>query len=403
MPRMSGQTSAPGRARPARPVLHVIDALDCGGAQELLVLLARVTPAEVHPMSVAVIQPATGMLDRLRAAGARVYCLNRPRPSVFRPWRFIRYVTGVIGDIRRICRLENVSILHCHLSDAEFLGNVAGKLSRIPCILDTVHTPFQLPSRGALDPRNGMRRLLIRWVLNMADWVVAVSAETGRILENLGVDSRRIRVVENGINISAFDVPPDATLRAELGIGASERILVTVARLTEQKGHIHLIEALPAILERSPATRLLLLGEGELRETLRARARALGVEDRVLFLGVRSDVAGLLALADVFVLPSRWEGTSLALLEAMAAARPIAATDIDGNRHVLRHGRDCLLVPPGRSAPLAQAVIRLLEDRNLAAELGAQARREALERFDIRATLAAYEELWSESPEGRGR
>lgn len=395
---MSDQLNAFSRAPAVRPVLHVIDALDCGGAQELLVLLARLTPRETHPTCVAVIQPATGMLDRLKATGARVYCLGRPRPSIFKPLAFLRYVIGVIGDIRRICRLENIAILHCHLSDAEFLGILAGRLHGVERILDTVHTPSLLPSRESHDPRTSLRKLFMPWVLNQADWVVAVSAETGRMLEKMGVQAKRIRVVENGIDVSAYDLPPQPALRQSLGIGPDEPVLVTTARLTEQKGHAYLIEAMPAVLERFPLARLLLLGQGELRGQLEERVRSLGLTGRVDFLGVRSDVPALLALADVFVLPSLWEGTSLALLEAMAAARPIAATDIPGNRPLLEDQRDCLLAAPGRPEALAQAVIRLLQDRELAAKLGTQARAEAWQRFDIRTMLAAYERLWATSP-----
>jgi glycosyltransferase involved in cell wall biosynthesis len=311
---------------------------------------------------------------------------------------FLRYVIGVIGDIRRICRLENIAILHCHLSDAEFLGILAGRLHGVERILDTVHTPSLLPSRESHDPRTSLRKLFMPWVLNQADWVVAVSAETGRMLEKMGVQAKRIRVVENGIDVSAYDLPPQPALRQSLGIGPDEPVLVTTARLTEQKGHAYLIEAMPAVLERFPLARLLLLGQGELRGQLEERVRSLGLTGRVDFLGVRSDVPALLALADVFVLPSLWEGTSLALLEAMAAARPIAATDIPGNRPLLEDQRDCLLTTPARPEALAQAVIRLLQDRELAAKLGTQARAEAWQRFDIRTMLAAYERLWATSP-----
>jgi glycosyltransferase involved in cell wall biosynthesis len=171
-----------------------------------------------------------------------------------------------------------------------------------------------------------------------------------------------------------------------------------VARLSEPKGHIHMIDAMPDVLARFPDARLLLLGDGELRGSLMNRVQALGLADSVLFLGVRPDVPAVLALADVFVFPSLWEGTSLALLEAMGSARPIVASYIDGNRHLLTDGRDCLLVPPGQPGPLCAAVIRLLEDRGLAADLGARARRVALERFDIRVMLAAYERLWMAQP-----
>jgi glycosyltransferase involved in cell wall biosynthesis len=386
-----------------RPVLHLIDTMDCGGAQELLVLLARVTPRDRYPTSVAVIQPFTGMADQLRAAGARVHLLNRARPSIMCPVRMARYVWGVVNDVRRICLRENISILHCHLSDAEFTGILAGRLAGVPSILDTVHTPRLIPERYARDVRTILRKLLVPAMLNRADWIIAVSNETGKALGALGVDPARIRVVENGIDVEAFGKTPDPRLRDELGIAPGDATLATIARLTMQKGHEFLIAAMPSILERRPDARLLLLGEGELRETLETQARSLGVSGRVSFLGVRSDIPDVLALTDVFVLPSLWEGTSLALLEAMAAGKPIVATDIDGNRPLLKDRRDCLLVPPGDPAPLADAIVTMLDDRVLTCQLGETARRECRDRFDIRAMFRTYESLWNSSALRCGR
>lgn len=394
---MPRRAATPACANAARPVLHIIDTMDCGGAQELLVLLARVTPRDRYPTSVAVIQPAAELAGRLRAEGVKVHLLNHERPSITNPIKFFRYVSNVVSDIRRICRLESISILHCHLSDAEFTGILAGRISGVPSILDTVHTPLMIPERFALDPRTYMRRYLGPMMLNLADWVIAVSAETGKALEGLGIDPRRIRVVENGIDVLAYGMAPNEALKAELGVAPGDVVLSTMARLTKQKGHEFLIAAMPAILERCPAVRLLLLGEGELREPLANQARALGVEGRISFLGVRSDIPDVLAQTDVFVLPSLWEGTSLALLEAMASGKPIVATDIDGNRPLLQSGRDCLLAPPGEPSPLAEAVLRLIEDRELAQRLGETARKECLERFDIRAMFRTYETLWNSS------
>jgi glycosyltransferase involved in cell wall biosynthesis len=381
-----------------RPVMHLIDSFDCGGAQKLLLLLARVTPADRYPTCVTIIQPAIGMLHELQGEGVRVHLLNRARPSILNPWRLLRYIFGVIGDIRRLCREEGTSILHCHLSDAEFTGILAGKLADIETILDTVHTPFILPARASLDPRILLRRFLIRWLLNMADWIIAVSTETGHALEKLGIDPIRLRVVENGIDVESMAIPAAESLREVLGLTAADRPLITVARLTEQKGHRYLVDAMPAILERQPHAKLLLLGEGELEFQLKDQAKELGIIDRIIFLGVRSDIPSVLSLADVFVLPSLWEGTSLALLEAMAAGKAIVATDIDGNRPIIKDRQDCLLVPPAQSAPLAAAIVHLLSDQDLSHKLGAQARMEALRRFDIHVMFNNYEHLWNSTP-----
>lgn len=388
---------------PVRPVLHLIDSLDCGGAQQLLVELAKATPRDLHPTSVAVIQPTDGLADRLEALGVRVHRLGRERASIVNPLKLLKYFAGTLADVVRLCRREKIAILHCHLSDAEFIGILAGRLARTPHVLDTVHTPMILPKRSRLDPRNLIRSWLAPRVLNLADWVITVSGETADVLADMGVDREKLRVVENGVAVEDDEREPDPGLRASLGLDGATPVIASVARLTPVKGHVHLLRAMPAVLAAHPGAKLLLLGEGELRGELEAEIDRLGLAGSVLLLGVRSDVREILRLSDVFVLPSLKEGTSLALLEAMAVARPIVATDIEGNRSLMRHESNCLLVPPADDKALAGALSRLLEDKPLGRALGVRARADMEASHGVKAMLAAYEELWSSKPGQGGR
>ena len=147
-------------------------------------------------------------------------------------------------------------------------------------------------------------------------------------------------------------------------------------------------------MKRYPTIRLLLAGDGDLREQLEVKCSSLGISDHVHFLGSRPDVTDILALADIFVLPSLSEATSLALLEAMAAEKPIVATDIAGNRSILLSPKCGVLVPAADGQALAEAISYLLEHPKTASEYGQIAGRVARDRFDVRQSIAQLETLW---------
>lgn len=379
-----------------RHILHLIDALNVGGAQELLVLLAKCSPKEHYRTSVCVLQPNLEMRAKLESHGARVICFNRPRPSILKPHRLISYFYRNVRDIVAFCRREHVDVLQCHLSDAEFIGIFAGHLAGTERVLTTLHDPKILPVRRSSDPRNVLRRLVTRLLYKWTDAVVAVSDELAeRITRFVHFDPAKIHVIINGIDAESLGKTPfSGELASKLGLKPGDRVLLTAARLTLQKGHVYLLEALDRLLRSHPQTVLLLAGDGELKEELMGRCRAMGVPDHVRFLGSRSDVPDLLALADVFVLPSLWEGTSLALLEAMAAAKPIVATDIPGNRETLMPRNCGLLVPPGDSAALARGMAELLDHPDAGREYGRRAAEVVAERFDVRRSIEQLELLW---------
>src|SRR5581483_10223518 len=196
-----------------------------------------------------------------------------------------------------------------------------------------------------------------------------------------GLDAQKIVWIPNGVDLAAFSLER----REEPGL------VLYVGRLNAQKRLDVLLRALAQV----PAARLELAGEGEEEAPLRALARSLGLEARVHFLGVRSDVPALQARAQVFCLPSASEGLPNALLEALAAGTPAVATDIQGSRDVARPEREALLVPPGDEAALARALARLLEDRALAARL-ALAGRERARELSLEKTADAYSKIFTE-------
>lgn len=382
-----------------RTILHVIDTLELGGAQRLLVLYAAWTPADRYRVIVCALQPGEDCVGPIEAAGATVIGFNRKRPSIARFPQFLGYALQSLRDLSRICRRERVDVLHCHLSDAEFLGILAGRWCGVSRVITTLHSTDFLPSRSSRDGRNWLRvaltkQLYRKWV----DRIVAVSADAAAKAGALfAVDPENIRVILNRIDVDAFQGWHSSGLvRNGLGAAPGETLLVCVARLVERKGQRVLLDALSRLVRAGMQLKLLLLGDGEARSKLEQRTRELGLTGHVMFLGSRADVADILAASDVFVLPSLSdEGTSLALLEAMASGLAIVVTSIPGNAALIEHGVTGLLVPPGDDLELAQAIASLVQNPQRARALGERARRTAQERYDIRQTIEELEALWS--------
>ncbi|MHC1742408.1 MAG: glycosyltransferase [Syntrophobacteraceae bacterium] len=371
--------------------------MEYGGAQRLLGLLARFTPKASYRVVVCALQRNAALKQRIESEGAEVIVLGRARPSVYRPLRFLAYVLGSLRDVRRICRERRVETIQCHLSDAEFVGIIAGAICGSCRVVTTVHYPELLPYRLPGEWRNRLRIVLTRLLYRRwADSVIAVSTDVAQKLEEVFLlEPAKVHVVVNRIDVQAFQSGQySEELRRSLGLRPEDRLLVTVGRLAPPKGQAFLLEALAILARKHETLRLMLVGDGELKDSLEAICRRLSLTDRVIFAGNREDVADILAMAELFVLPSLSEGTSLALLEAMAGGKPVVATDIPGNRSVIERGKSGLLAPPGDAAALADAIDQLLDHPDRAKAMGQNAHALAASHYDIRETVRELERVW---------
>ena len=370
-----------------RSVAHYVDSDILGGAEEAaLHLLAALDPARWRP--VLFHHPGPGIAPLVdRAARLGVATRAVPRPVEGRAWEQVR-------QFRRTLRAERPTVFHAHLSWplACKYGVLAAWLARVPAIVGTaqLYIDFYQEPTGQRDQRLMMRAMRR---------VIAVSDEVReRYRVTLDVPAVKLVVVRNGIPIPRARRPRDPALRAQLVRGRPDFVVLTPARFHEQKGHAYLLEA----AARVPDATFVLAGEGELRPAMERRARDLGVMDRCVFLGHRSDVPELLAAADLFVLPSLFEGLPLSVLEAMAAERPVVATAIGGTDEAVVDGVTGLLVPPRDAAALAAAIGRLRSDPALAGRLAQTARARVEAEFSSEATargvMQVYEDLVGADP-----
>jgi len=236
------------------------------------------------------------------------------------------------------------------------------------------------------------RRVALRAAVSVSAQAVAVSTTCARDMSRaLAIRRSRIRMIPNGVR---FVPPQRVTLRHELGLGAADRLVVSLGSLYPVKGHVHLIDAIARLRDRHPRLRLAIGGRGDQADRLMARAAAHGIQDRVHLLGLRSDVEGVLAAADVFALPSLSEAMPLALLEAMFSRCPIVASDVGDVGIALDRGSAGLLVRPGDAESLAAAIDCLLSNAAQAHAFGERAERRARAEYDLSRMVDRYVDVY---------
>ena len=218
------------------------------------------------------------------------------------------------------------------------------------------------------------------------------------MLIDLGFSPARIRRIYNGVDAAKYSQAPETDLRAELGVGPATPLVGMIGNIRLTKGHEYFIRAADRVLRQFPTATFVICGDGHavLEPPLRELVAALGVAERVRFLGFRPDVAALLPQLDVFVLPSTSEGFPLVVLEAMAAGRPVVATRCGGVEEMIADGEDGITVPIGDAGQLAAGICCLLADPRRAALLGDNARRRMRRQFSTKGMVAGYEQLYIE-------
>ncbi len=294
-----------------------------------------------------------------------------------------------LRQIRHLLVREQVEILHCHGFKADFYGLVVGRSLGIHLV--ATHHGWAGSSR------------IIRWYervdglcLRFFDRVVAVSGSKREDLTRAGVSTDRVVVIPHGIHLDHPSPGAEGKLRSELGLGAGERVIGVVARLSPEKGHRHLLEAVRLVLQAEPKTRVLLVGDGPLRTALEGEVRALGLEGSVVFAGFRRDMPEVYAIIDIVVSASLREGFPLSLVEALAAHRPVVATRVGDVPEIVRDGVTGVLVEPGDEGGLARAILGLLRDPARRGALGREGRKLVEERFTADRMARAYAAFYAE-------
>ncbi|TAN45392.1 MAG: glycosyltransferase family 1 protein [Nitrospirae bacterium] len=277
-------------------------------------------------------------------------------------------ITAFIKVLRTI-KTDKIDIVNTHSGRDSLIAGIAGRLSsRSPKIVRTRHLEMPITSRFtySLLPHK----------------VVTVSDHVKRYLISKGVNPEDVISVPTGIDTAMFD--PDrteGTLKKELGLSDSTPLVGTVAILRRKKGHHILLDAVPTVLKNMPDARFVFAGDGPQNENLKAKINELGIGDRVLMLGMRRDMPNILKSIDVFVLPTLQEALGTSFIEAMAMGKPVIGSNVGGVGEVVRDSVNGYLVPPEDPAALAEAVLKMLGDKQKAGRMGLEGRQIAEQEF----------------------
>ncbi len=374
-----GLRTGPRRVR----VLFVVGNFVAGGAERhLLELWSRLDRGRFE-IEIACFRNEGQFAPEVEALGWPVRDLGVGR-RIYGP-------TGLRG-LLRLCRVASdfrPDVIHGYLFGPNLFAVLAGRMTGVPRVVvakrnvDAFETPRQVALQG--------------WIHRNATQVTSVSHAVAESVVALGVPRDRVTVIPNGVDAARF---ASARASAEIASTNGTKVVGSVGCLAPRKDYGTLLEAL-ALLAVRRSFRAVLVGDGPERAALEAKARALGLADRVAFLGERPDVERLLPAMDVFVLSSREEGIPNALLEAMAAGRPAIATAVGGNAEVLRDGETGWLVPPASPERLAAALEEALADPVEARRRGDAARRAAFSDLSIDAMVRQHEDFYLGIRRGR--
>lgn len=356
--------------------LLVVTGLQLGGAERQVVDLADRLAARGHAVAIAYL---TGDVAVRPGAAVELY-----------PLGFSKTPRGVLRGCRRLGRLVREwrpDVVHSHMVHANLVARIVRLIVPMRRLICTAHSPAE-----------GGRTVMLAYRLTdrLADLSTHVSRAAVETFERAGAVPRgRMLPVLNGVDLRSFSNTPElrAQSRCRVGPRPGMRLLLSVGRLAEEKNHAGLLRAFVRLGEQCPDVELWIAGDGPLRQALERLRSTLGLDDRVVFLGAREDVPDLMRAADVFVLPSRFEGFGLVVAEAMASGTPVVATDAGGVAEVLNGAG--ILVSAGDEAALARGLAQaLMMDSAGAAEMVAAARRRAEDRFDIERVVDTWLELY---------
>ena len=376
-----------GRTNERIRIVQLIESLDYdpGGAERLVLALATGLPSDRFDVTVCTTRAVEGnLVERVRAAGIRHLPLDRRTRLDLLAWR----------RLTRFLREQRVDVLHAHMWGSNFWGCLLGRACRVPAVIAHEHT---WAYRG-----KPYRRFIDGFVIGRLATVFLTVANKDLMVEWEHVPAEKVKLMPNPYIPRPSGT--DADLRAELGVGADVPLVGTAARMRPQKALHVLVDAFASVSRTLPEARLLLAGDGPCRPRLERHVAALGLADRVHFLGMREDVDALLRALDVAAMSSSFEGSPLFAFESMANEAPLVATAVGGLNDIFEHGRSALLVPAGDSEALADSIVTLLRDperrRRIAAAAHAELESYTIERV-VERYVALYERLAGRSQSPR--
>lgn len=375
-------------------LLHLVQGLGMGGAEVLLVHYIKALGTEEYDHYVYFFGDDGAVRKRIEALGVPV-CRGKKRDKIKYPIRFALSLIALIRDLYKFIRSKHIQVIQSHLRHANQLAVIVGKLSGVPAFPTVHNTMSFVDRRSRWDPRVYVMKTVDGIIYRMASRILAVSEGIKEIIyQKYGLDNSKIVVLKNGI---VLDSMRTNYMKFKKNHVISKNILnlIAVGSLTYQKALEVLVRATAELVgEGKDNVSVLIIGEGDERMQLEELIYDIGVESYVKLLGIRHDVMELMKDSDIFVMPSRYEGLSIAMIEAMACGLPIVASDAPGLNSYIRHMENGLLFPVEDYNALAQCILRLVNDEDMRFRLSCGARESFETEFDMRRNVKSLDILF---------
>jgi glycosyltransferase involved in cell wall biosynthesis len=357
--------------------VYCITDTDMGGAEQCVLYLATRIDRTIWRPVVVSLMPPGGLARSLEHHGVPVYSTDlRSKQAGRAIWR-----------LARLFRRVRPALVHTFLFHANVAGRVAAWFAGVPRVVSSVRVA---------ERRYAHHLRLENLTCRLADRILCVSGAVSGFMQRAAhLPASRLITIPNGVDIRRFDSATPAP-RSLGGVPSDAVLAAFVGRLDFQKGADVLIQAVASIRDRCPRLHLWIVGQGSEERALRQLAVDLQVSDRCHFLGWQEDVAGLLRAADLFVLPSRWEGMANVILEAMAAGLPVVASHVEGTAELVQPGLTGTLVPPGDPDRLAGAIEALTNDAALRRRWGQLGKNALGHEWSIDAMVRAHEQTYQQ-------
>jgi len=367
-------------------VMHVFNRLGVGGMEKVMAdIIVRFDSAVITPV-VCCITDKLFYGKQIEKNGIKVVIVSDEDR---------RFLPRRIFALAKLFKDEKIDIVHSH-SGVYRDAALAAMFAKIPVIVHTDHGKFY--------PDTKISRLNHYFFSLLRDRVIAVSDELKKFLiADVRINKSKVVRIYNAVDVFEYCCDVDvAKKKRELKIDINTKVVGVVARLSPVKDHQTLFYAFKKVKEKHNDVKLVLVGSGSLENNLKKLSVELGLENSILFLGKRSDVKELLPVMDIVCLSSLSEGLSITLTEAMAAKRPVVATNVGGNSELVVDGVTGLLVKPRNSDEMAKAINRLLDDSQLRLSMGNEGQKRVEREFNIDKAVRRYEQLYVELAQQKG-
>lgn len=365
---MADSTATPSsRPAPKAPlkVMHVIEDLEKGGAERVLINLVSGLPVQLFQPMVCCLTKKGRMAAELEERGMRVVALHK-KPGVD---------VGLLWRLQKLLRTQQTDILHTHVFTANLWGRLAGILAQVPVLITHEHSTFTIADQT--------RQRIEQQLARKTTQIISVSEQLRRrLVETSGLPDDKVITIHNGLRLPiTVNEATRMELQREFELDRFNPLIGSIGRQEVRKNYPLLLEAMPNILEHYPQAGLLLIGEGPETPQLKRLVQTKGLAGNVVFAGHRQEVYEFLSFMSVFCLPSQTEGISMAILEAMAAKVPVVATRVGGNPEIIADNRYGVLVPANDRHALTTALLETLNDREAACTRAQAGQKFVLENF----------------------